>query len=79
MAFPADYTLLGNLEFPAVTGSHSGFVALVSYADFTSSMLAGLDGGGGDLRFSSDSSGTTQLPCEVEKLDKTSGEAFVWV
>ena len=79
MAFPADYTLLGNLEFPAVTGSHSGFVALVSYADFTSSMLAGLDDGGGDLRFSSDSSGTTQLPCEVEKLDKTSGEAFVWV
>jgi len=79
MAFPADYTLLGNLEFPAVTGSHSGFVALVNYADFTSSMLASIDDGGGDLRFSSDSAGATQLPCEVEKLDKTSTEAFVWV
>ena len=79
MAFPSDYTLLGNLKFPTVAGSHSGFVALVKYSDFTSAMLAGLDDGGGDLRFSSDAAGVTQLPCEIEKLDKTTSEAFIWV
>ena len=77
MAFPSDYTLLGNLKFPTVAGSHSGFVALVKYSDFTSAMLAGLDDGGGDLRFSSDAAGVTQLPCEIEKLDKTTSEAFI--
>jgi len=79
MAFPAEYTLLGNLEFPVVTGTHTDFVALVQYADFTTAMLASIDDGGGDLRFSSDSAGTTQLPCEVVGFDKVGGKAEIHV
>jgi hypothetical protein len=41
-------------------------------------MLANLDTGGGDLRFSSDEAGTTQLACEVVTFTKATGDV-VWV
>lgn len=79
MAFPADYTLLGDLEFPSVTGSHTDFVALIKYDDLTASMLSSIDNGGGDLRFSSDAAGTTQLACEVVEFDTVGNSVQVWV
>ena len=77
-AFPTDFTRLGSLTAPSVTGSASDLPTLVKYEDFTSTMLANLDSGGGDLRFSSDEAGTTQLACEVVTFTKATGDV-VWV
>jgi len=79
MAFPADYTLLGDFAFPSVTGTHTDFVAYIKYDDFTTEMLTSIDDGGGDLRFSSDAAGVTQLPCEVVKFDKVGSSVVVFV
>jgi hypothetical protein len=72
------FTRLGSLTAPAVTGSASELPTLVKYEDFTATMLASLDAGGGDLRFSSDEAGTTQLACEVVTFTKATGDV-VWV
>lgn len=72
------FTRLGSLTAPAVTGSAGELPTLVKYEDFTSTMLASLDSGGGDLRFSSDLAGTTQLACEVVTFTKATGDV-VWV
>ena len=72
------FTRLGSLTAPSVTGSASDLPTLVKYEDFTSTMLASLDAGGGDLRFSSDEAGTTQLACEVVTFTKATGDV-VWV
>ena len=72
------FTRLGSLTAPSVTGSASDLPTLVKYEDFTSTMLASLDSGGGDLRFSSDEAGTTQLACEVVTFTKATGDV-VWV
>jgi len=73
-----NFTRLGSLTAPSVTGSASDLPTLVKYEDFTSTMLANLDSGGGDLRFSSDEAGTTQLACEVVTFTKATGDV-VWV
>lgn len=79
MAFPVDYTLLGDLEFPVVAGSHSGFVALVKHADLTSTMLAAANDTGGNLRFSSDDAGSSPLPCEIVQFNKVTAQVQIWV
>jgi hypothetical protein len=69
------FTLLGSLEAPSLTGSASDVPLLVKpNTEFTVAMLASLDVGGGDLRFSSDEAGTTQLACEI-----VDGLDVVWV
>lgn len=73
------FTRIAEYELPVITGSHDDFVVLLKYADFTTATLAKLDDGGGDLRFSSDEAGVTQLPCEVVSFDKVGNSAQVWV
>ena len=72
------FTRLGSLTAPSVTGSAADLPTLVKFEDFTSTMLASLDVGGGDLRFSSDLAGATQLACEVVTFTKATGDV-VWV
>ena len=72
------FTRLGSLIAPSVTGSAADFPALVKFEDFTATMLASLDVGGGNLRFSSDLAGATQLACEVVTFTKATGDV-VWV
>jgi hypothetical protein len=72
------FTRLGSLTAPSVTGSAADLPTLVKFEDFTATMLASLDTGGGDLRFSSDEAGTTQLACEVVTFTKATGDV-VWV
>lgn len=76
--FPTEFTRLGSLTTPSVTGSASDLPTLVKYEDFTSTMLASLDAGGGDLRFSSDVDGLYPLACEVVTFTKATGDV-VWV
>lgn len=59
------FTLLGTLKVPSVTGSASDVPVLVKSADYTAAMLASLKSDGGDLRFSSDETGLSQLPIEI--------------
>jgi hypothetical protein len=66
------------MEVPSVTGSAADAPLLIKYEDFTTAMLAALDTGGGDLRFSSDAAGATQLACEVVTFTKATGD-IVWV
>jgi hypothetical protein len=69
------FTLLGSLEAPSLTASASDVPLLVKpNTEFTVAMLASLDVGGGDLRFSSDAVGATQLACEI-----VDGLDVVWV
>lgn len=79
MAFPADYTLLGDLEVPTIDGTHTDYVALIKYNDFTTEMLSHLDNGGGDLRISDDVNGTAQLPLHVVEFDKVGNSVQAWV
>ena len=46
---------------------------------FHADVFDNCDDGGGDLRFSSDEAGSTQLSCEVKDFDTTNDEATVWV
>ena len=66
------FTLLGSLEVPASVPAASSIDLNVRNADFTAAMLTSLDVGGGDLRFSSDEAGLTQLACDVYQFNKTS-------
>lgn len=69
------FTLLGSIEAPTLTGAATGVPLLVKpNTEFTAAMLASLDVGGGDLRFSSDTAGLNQLPCEI-----VDGLDVVWV
>ena len=69
------FTLLGSIEAPSLTGTASDVPLLVKpNTEFTVAMLASLDVGGGDLRFSSDEAGLTQLACEI-----VDGLDVVWV
>lgn len=79
MAFPADYSVLDRYTLPTITGSHSNFVLLMRWDDFTTDAKNQIDNGGGDLRFSSDQAGANQLPCEVVDFDKVGSTAQVWV
>ena len=69
------FTLLGSIEVPTISGTATGVPLLVKpNAEFTVAMKAALDVGGGDLRFSSDATGLTQLACEI-----VDGLDVVWV
>ena len=69
------FTLLGSIEAPTITGAATGVPLLVKpNTEFTAAMLLNLDVGGGDLRFSSDAAGLSQLPCEI-----VDGLDVVWV
>ena len=92
MAFPTGW----NRKAPLViqngqvsgSGSHTNFPVLLTEDNFPSEIFDA-DGsnpaqnGGGDLRFSSDSAGTTQLPVEVVSFvtdnDPANGTAEIWV
>jgi hypothetical protein len=59
------FTLLGTIEVPSITGSATAVPLLVKpNTEFTTTMLAALDAGGGDLRFGTED-GTTQYPCQI--------------
>ena len=90
MAFPAGWGWRALLTIPAgqVSAVLAGFPVLLTPANLPSQMLDA-DGagpalsGGGDVRFSSDAAGATQLPCEVVSLvpqnDPATATAQLWV
>lgn len=73
------FTRIGEYTLPTLTGTHTDLPVLLKYADFDSTVLTKLDDGGGDLRFSSDIAGVTQIPCEVVSFDKVGTTAQIWV
>ena len=75
----AGFTRIGTYTLPTLAGSHTEFVAVLKWADFAADVLTSLDDGGGDLRFSIDEAGASQLACEVVTLDKVGNEAEVYV
>jgi hypothetical protein len=78
MAFPGDYTLLGTLKVPPITGTSTNIPLLIKYEDFTSEMLSKLDAGLGDFRLSDDEGGNNQLALQVVTGVKSSGGIQVW-
>ena len=59
-----------------LTGSGDGFGTRLPDEVFT---YAGMQGDGGDICFSSDSSGSNQLPCEIVYLNNAGKNAEIWV
>jgi hypothetical protein len=90
MAFPTSWSKKCKLtiDHTKVTGDLANFPVLLTVANLPSAMFDA-DGpypainGGGDIRFSSDIAGVTQLPCEVCQFvtDNTpaNGLAEIWV
>lgn len=82
MAFPTGWTLLGtfSVDYTKVPNTdQTDFPVLLLDGNFPSTVYANCDNGGGDLRFSSDSAGSTQLPCEVVSFDTANSRAEVYV
>ena len=84
MAFPTGWTKKHkiSIDYTKVSGSANltNFPVLLTAVNFLTDCFDYSDNGGGDLRFSSDSAGTTQLPCEVVKWDNgVTNTAEVWV
>jgi len=90
MAFPAGWGRKCELvvQYGKVDANCTDFPVLIT-EDTLPSEIFDADGsypalsGGGDIRFSSDSAGSTQLPCEIESFvtdnDPANGKAAVWV
>ncbi|WP_372899169.1 hypothetical protein, partial [Stieleria sp.] len=86
MAFPTGWTRKCELTFASTPTAD---LAALFTEDNLPSEMFDADGdnpalnGGGDIRFSSDSAGTSQLPCEVVSFvtdnDPANGTAQVWV
>lgn len=83
MAFPTGWTLLQKciIDNTKVSGSSdlTNFPVLLTEANILSATFDNTDNGGGDVRFSSDLAGNTQLACEVVKWDTSTDKAEVWV
>ena len=83
MAFPADYTLLQKITIDntKVSGGANltDFPVLITEDHIVSNTWSSTDDGGGDVRFSSDDAGATQLPCEVVSYDNSGETCEIWV
>jgi hypothetical protein len=84
MAFPTGWTKRHKITIDNTkvvgTGDLSNFPVLLTESNFLTDAFDNTDNGGGDLRFSSDVDGTTQLACEVVKWDNgVTDKAEVWV
>ena len=78
MAFPDDYTLLGTLKLPTVTGTSTSVPLRIKFEDFTSEMLSKIDSDGGDFRLSDDEFGNNQLALDIVSFTKSSGGIEAW-
>lgn len=83
MAFPTGWTLLATItsDNTKVSGSSNltNFPALITEDNIPAGIWSQTDNGGGDVRFSSDESGSTQLACEVVSWDTSGQTCEVWV
>jgi hypothetical protein len=73
------FTLLGSIEVPSLGGATASNVPLVikPFVEFTPAMLAGLASNGADFRLSDDIEGNNELPKELVKFDKSTGD-IIW-
>ena len=83
MAFPTGWTLLQKITIDntKVSGAANltDFPVYLSTSEFLSTTFDNTDNGGGDLRFSSDAAGTTQLSCEIAEWVTGTDAAEVYV
>lgn len=83
MAFPTGWQKKHDIEINlsalSLGGSISNYPYLITEDAILSSAFSNSDNGGGDIRFSSDAGGSTQLPCEVIEWDTSGETAIVWV
>ena len=90
MAFPDGYERKCELVIQAsqVDADLTDFPVLLTEANLPSEMFDAdgpypAEDGGGDIRFSLDADGQTQLPCEIEEFttnnDPSLGKAAIWV
>ena len=84
MAFPTGWTGKHKITIDHTkvsgTGNLTDFPVLLTEANFLTDAFDNSDNGGGDIRFSSDTLGTTQLSCEIVTWDNgATNVAEVWV
>jgi hypothetical protein len=83
MSFPTGFTKLAHfdIDYTKVSGSGdlTNYPLLLLDGNFSANVYSNCDNGGGDLRFSSDSAGSTQLACEVVTFNTGTSKAEVYV
>ena len=83
MAYPTGWTLRHKIviDHTKVSGGSnlSNFPVLFTEANFLSDIFSQSDNGGGDVRFSSDESGSTRLACEISIWNTSTSKAEVYV
>jgi len=83
MAFPVGWTKKCSLTIDNTkvsgTSDLTNFPVLLTEANFPSTIFDNTQSAGQDLRFTSDSAGTTELAFEIVNWDTTNDKAEVWV
>lgn len=82
MAYPTGWTYKCKLTVDKTkvgSGGVSNFPVLLTEANLPAGIFTYGLNGGGDIRFSSDSAGTTQLACEVVTFDTGTSTCEIWV
>lgn len=83
MAFPVGWGSKHKITIDntKVSGSSdlTNFPVLLTEDNFLADAFTNSDNGGGDIRFSSDEAGSTQLSCEIVSWDTSGSTAQVWV
>jgi hypothetical protein len=75
----ADYSYRQLITGNAPASSLSGFVALITEANVDSTFFDNVDNGGGDVRVSINSDGTSQLPLEIVLCNTATDKLIAWV
>ena len=75
----ADYSYRQLITGDAPASSLSGFVVLITEANVDSTFWDNVDNGGGDVRVSINSDGTSQLPLEIILCNTTTDKLIAWV
>lgn len=82
MAITSSWTRRGTITIDhtkVTTGSHTDFPVLLADGNFEADLYTNAKADGSDLRFTSDSAGTTELAFEIVSFTPASSLAEVWV
>jgi len=74
----ADYSYRQLITGDAPASSLSGFCALITADNVDSTFFDNVDNGGGDIRVSLNSDGTSQIPLQVEVCNTSTDKLYAW-
>lgn len=79
MAFPDDWAYRCSLDLAQADATLADWTYLINEQTLPAQIFQEAIDGGGDIRFSSDQEGTTQIPCHIRTFDSTGSKADIAV